>query len=74
VAQLAGLPGVTNVDRHGDAVTLSCADSDLALRALLSRFPGARDIEVRGSGIEEAFLALTADEDDDIRDDLQEIR
>jgi ABC-2 type transport system ATP-binding protein len=74
LAQLAGLPGVTNVDRHGEAVTLNCADSDPALRALLSRFPAARDIEVRGSGIEEAFLALTADEDDDIHDDLQEIR
>jgi ABC-2 type transport system ATP-binding protein len=74
VARIAGLPGVTSADRHGDAVTLSCADSDAALRALLSRFPGARDIEVRGSGIEEAFLALTADEDDDIRDDMQETR
>ena len=64
VAQLAALPGVTNADRHGDAVILTCAGSDAALRGLLGRFPGARDIEVHGSGLEEAFLALTADEND----------
>jgi ABC-2 type transport system ATP-binding protein len=73
VAQLAALPGVTNADRHGDAVILSCADSDAALRALLGRFPGARDIEVHGSGLEEAFLALTADETD-VTSEGQEVR
>jgi len=73
VAQLAALPGVTNADRHGDAVILTCADSDAALRALLGRFPGARDIEVHGSGLEEAFLALTADEND-VTSEGQEVR
>ena len=42
-------------------MTLTCADSDLALRELLGRFPAAHDIEVYGAGIEEAFVALTAD-------------
>jgi ABC-2 type transport system ATP-binding protein len=60
IAALAVLPGVTRAELRGEAVILSCSDSDAALRALLSRFPGARDIEVRGAGIEEAFLALTA--------------
>jgi ABC-2 type transport system ATP-binding protein len=64
LAQLGALPGVMNADRHGDAVILTCTDSDAALRGLLSRFPAARDIEVHGSGLEEAFLALTADEND----------
>jgi ABC-2 type transport system ATP-binding protein len=72
-AQLAALPGVTNADRHGEAVILTCADSDAALRALLGRFPGARDIEVHGSGLEEAFLALTADEKD-VTSERQEVR
>ena len=44
---------------------LTCADSDATLRALLGRFPAARDIEVLGAGIEEAFMALTADENDE---------
>jgi len=65
LAQLGALPGVMNADRHGDAVILTCTDSDAALRGLLGRFPAARDIEVHGSGLEEAFLALTADDNDD---------
>jgi ABC-2 type transport system ATP-binding protein len=73
VAQLAELPGVTSADRHGDAVILTCGDSDAALRALLGRFSGARDIEVQGSGLEEAFLALTAGEDD-ITSEGQDVR
>jgi ABC-2 type transport system ATP-binding protein len=59
---LRGLPGVTGAERHGEAVTLACADSDAALRALLPAFPEARDIEVRGAGLEQAFLELTGDE------------
>jgi ABC-2 type transport system ATP-binding protein len=77
LAQLGALAGVMNADRHGDAVILTCTDSDAALRGLLSRFPAARDIEVHGSGLEEAFLTLTADdgdEDDDARDVMEEIR
>ena len=70
-AALAALPGVTNAERHGEAVILTCADSDLTLRALLSRFPVARDIEVAGAGIEEAFMALTADDNDD---ELEKVR
>jgi ABC-2 type transport system ATP-binding protein len=70
-AALAALPSVTNAERHGEAVILTCADSDLTLRALLSRFPAARDIEVAGAGIEEAFMALTADDNDD---ELEKVR
>ena len=56
---------MTDVDRRGDAVVLRCGDSDAALRAFCSRNPGAHDIEVRGAGLEEAFLELTADDEDD---------
>jgi ABC-2 type transport system ATP-binding protein len=72
-AQLAALPGVISADRRGDAAILSCADSDAALRGLLDRFPAARDIEVHGAGLEEAFFALTADEGN-VRSQAQEIR
>jgi ABC-2 type transport system ATP-binding protein len=57
--QLRLLPGVTTVEQHGSVMILRCADSDAALRALLDGFPTARDIEVTGAGLEEAFLALT---------------
>jgi len=59
VEQLGRLPGVTSAEAHGEAVTLRCADSDAALRALLGGYSEARDIEVTGVGLEEAFLALT---------------
>jgi ABC-2 type transport system ATP-binding protein len=58
-AVLSALPGVVSAERHGDAVLLSCSDADTALRALLESFPAARDIEVRGGSLEEAFLELT---------------
>ena len=61
VHALATLPGVTNVDTRGESVILNCSDSDAALRALLPSYPEARDIEVRGAGLEEAFLQLTSD-------------
>jgi ABC-2 type transport system ATP-binding protein len=39
---------------------LACSDSDAAIRALLASYPAARDIEITGAGLEEAFLELTA--------------
>ena len=58
---LAALPGVSGAERRGEAVVLSCADSDAAIRALLGAHPDARDIEITAAGLEEAFLALTSD-------------
>src|SRR5207248_6914669 len=55
-ADLALLPGVTGADTRGEMVVLHCADSDAALRALLDRYPQARDIQVTGAGLEQAFL------------------
>jgi ABC-2 type transport system ATP-binding protein len=60
-ADLAALEGVAQVERHGDVAVLSCSDSDRAIRALLDRFPEARDIEVAGAGLEDAFVLLTGD-------------
>jgi ABC-2 type transport system ATP-binding protein len=62
VGELTALPGVTAAERRGAAVTLRCADSDAAIRALLSNYPAAEDLEISGAGLEEAFLELTADE------------
>jgi ABC-2 type transport system ATP-binding protein len=63
-AALSSLPGVAAADRRGDAAVLICSDSDAAIRALLTRYPGARDIEIAGAGLEEAFVELTADQDE----------
>ncbi|HEX3512080.1 MAG TPA: ABC transporter ATP-binding protein [Solirubrobacteraceae bacterium] len=61
VEVLERLPGVSSAERRGEAITLSCADSDAAVRALLAEHPGARDIEIVAAGLEAAFLALTAE-------------
>jgi ABC-2 type transport system ATP-binding protein len=62
VAALEGIAGVHSAQRHGDAVTLVCADSDSAIRVLLAEHPQVRDIEITGAGLEDAFLRLTADD------------
>jgi ABC-2 type transport system ATP-binding protein len=63
--QLERVPGVTRAERRGEAVVLACSDSDAAIRELLAAYPKLRDIEIRGAGLEEAFLHLTADAEDE---------
>jgi ABC-2 type transport system ATP-binding protein len=62
-AALAELPGVASAERHGDAVILSCSDSDQTIRILLDRYPQAKDVEIVGAGLEAAFLELTSEPD-----------
>ena len=62
---LADLPGVASAEVHGDSVILSCVDSDRSIRALLERYPTAKDIEITGGSLEEAFLELTGEPDRD---------
>ena len=56
---------MTHADRRGEGIVLSCTDSDAAIRALLAAHPETRDIEIRGAGLEEAFIQLTRDDEDD---------
>jgi ABC-2 type transport system ATP-binding protein len=60
--ELSLLPGVVEATRRADRIQLTCADSDAALRALLSTYHQVQDIEISAAGLEEAFLALTAKE------------
>ena len=57
--ELSQLDGVATAERHGDSVILRCTDSDRAIRALLECYPAARDIEIAGAALEDAFLELT---------------
>ncbi len=65
IDELSVLTGVSTAERHGDSVILRCADSDAALRALLAAYASARDVEVTGAALEDAFLQLTSDPGDD---------
>jgi ABC-2 type transport system ATP-binding protein len=64
VTEARRLPGVTSAERLGDQIVLTCADADAALYALLGSHAGIRDIEVRGAGLEEAFLELTGHDEE----------
>jgi ABC-2 type transport system ATP-binding protein len=71
--ELSSLDGVASADRHGDSVILRCSDSDQAIRALLHRHPAARDIEITGAALEDAFIELTGGpaEPDDVMEVAQ---
>jgi ABC-2 type transport system ATP-binding protein len=61
LSELAELPGVSLADNRGDGIVLTCTDSDQAIRALLNRYDQARDIEIVGAALEDAFIELTSD-------------
>jgi ABC-2 type transport system ATP-binding protein len=65
LGELGRLPGVSSIERRGEAVILSCADSDAAIRALLAAHPEVRDVEIVSGGLEQAFLHLTGGDDDE---------
>ncbi|MGW0520340.1 ABC transporter ATP-binding protein [Crossiella sp. NPDC003009] len=57
--QLHRLPGVLSVAMRGGRAHLSCADSDATVRGL-AELGAIHELEVTGAGLEEAFMALTA--------------
>ncbi len=60
---LQSLVGVNTVERRGDRVLVQCSDSDVVARYLLTQ-TAARDLEISSKNLEEAFVALTADDRD----------
>lgn len=57
---LPDLPGVVGVERDGDRTHLLTPDADRLVRDLVARDVPFRDLEVRPTSLEEAFLTLTA--------------
>jgi ABC-2 type transport system ATP-binding protein len=57
---LEGLVGVTHLERKGSRILLQSEDSDATLRALLTSYPAATDIEIVSRNMDDAFMALTA--------------
>ncbi len=60
---LLGLPGLVSLDVRGDIVHLQSSDSDATLYGVLDAGYRPTDIEVSGLGLEQAFLAITAEDD-----------
>ena len=60
---LRALPGVASVEERGSSVTVHAQDTDAVARHLLTT-TDARDLEIVARGLEDAFVALTADDAD----------
>src|ERR1700760_3205971 len=60
---LLGLPALVNVEIRHDLVQIQTSDSDRTLYAVLDAGYRPRDLEVSSLGLEQAFLAITAEDD-----------
>jgi len=60
---LLGLPGLVNLEVRHDVVQIQSSDSDASLYAILDAGYRPREIEVTSLGLEQAFLAITAEDD-----------
>src|SRR6201992_1111937 len=60
---LLGLPALVNVEIRHDLVQIQSSDSDRTLYAVLDAGYRPREIEVSSLGLEQAFLAITAEDD-----------
>jgi ABC-2 type transport system ATP-binding protein len=54
------MPCVSGVEVEGDRVAVATTDSDAVIRRLFESGLGIRDLEIRGAGLEDAFIALTS--------------
>jgi len=61
-AFLLGLPALVNLEIRRDLVQIQSGDSDRTLYALLDAGYRPREIEVSSLGLEQAFLAITAED------------
>src|SRR5215475_3590391 len=62
-AFLLGLPGLVNLEVRHDLVQIQSSDSDATLYAILGAGYRPHEIEVTSLGLEQAFLAITAEDD-----------
>jgi ABC-2 type transport system ATP-binding protein len=60
---LLGLPGLVNLEVRHDFVQIQTSDSDATLYAVLDAGYRPHEIEVTSLGLEQAFLAITAEDD-----------
>src|SRR5215467_10235444 len=60
---LLGLPGLVNLEVRHNVVQIQSSDSDATLYAILDAGYRPSEIEVTSLGLEQAFLAITAEDD-----------
>jgi ABC-2 type transport system ATP-binding protein len=62
-AVLVGMPGVVSLETRHDLVQIQTSDSDATLYAILGAGYRPSEIEVGSLGLEQAFIAITAEDD-----------
>jgi len=67
IATVCSLPGVLEVRSDRGAVVIGTAVAEPVLRELFRRDPEVSEIEVTSAGLEDAFLALTRDNEQETR-------
>jgi len=60
---LLGLPGLVNLEVRHDVVQIQSTDSDATLYAIIDAGYRPHEIEVGSLGLEQAFIAITAEDD-----------
>jgi ABC-2 type transport system ATP-binding protein len=65
---LEAVPAADSVELRGETVRIHSKDSDAVARFLLTQ-TDAHDLEIESRGIEDAFLALTSDAEDEATND-----
>jgi ABC-2 type transport system ATP-binding protein len=61
LASLRQIPGVVEVREDREAVEIHSGEAESVVRELLARDPSLSGLEISSAGLEEAFLALTKD-------------
>ena len=61
VASLLRIPGVTDARQDREAVEIRAGEAEAVVRALLASDPSLSGLEITSAGLEDAFLALTQD-------------
>jgi ABC-2 type transport system ATP-binding protein len=58
---LGRLPGVCQVERRGEQVTLKTSDADATVRSLVASSRDWRDLEVQSASLDDVFMTLISD-------------
>jgi len=66
-SEIAGFPGVQRIKEEGPTLEILVTRAEPILRELMALDPDLADLEITGAGLEEAFLSLTANDDERIR-------
>jgi ABC-2 type transport system ATP-binding protein len=67
LASLLQIPGVSDVRQDREAVEIHAREAEPVVRALLARDASLAGLEISSAGLEEAFLALTQDAGENVR-------